>query len=612
MHTKEKESMEEFDYRTNIDRLRKLIPEGSKVAFYPSSGTNVEAFDFSKLPLDYIICCDYGIKENQLDKIITVKAENNTCLGVIIESGIKLDAIFAIQDGFFGGNNHEFINSIGFLGRLLPALKDEFVLVNDPNNNSYHDFGKGPIKRSKHPKNESLYRSGIYSTYDHDINKYKIVKYRKSYTFSNLVYISIITKMQVFRKSIWEDQNWLDGIFVRTTDIQYGNAKDSLEHYCQNKIIRNKTIDITELTHNGSILPLLKFAHDNMMAKIGVVPFAEDSNSGLSVSTVYENMLEELASWDYYYPAQISFYHMDKGDFKPVYKYLSEHKPSLNILTKPMDSAYMHFFVCYCKTLKYTWTQNKCLAKTNVTESIDYVTSKYIANFLETNNIPDQFKASLYYKLKEKGNMIPPGCIWVSKSGNFSCHDLYYLLGYQSYILWDLNRKVALPYMFQDLRGIDEKNGIIFCRTLSSFHPWDYDSPMRINLDWINMPHFCKSLPDDYERGDFYELTDNQQEIIVLQNIVPIVINDNDISCLLSLPVFEELLMRNLKLLIKGSLTKDEESKLITVLRTHPNSYEIMSDEELLSESIYKCTNDSNLHDIIKKKFDPFGDGLPF
>jgi len=174
MNTKEKESKDEFDYSSKIKRLKKLIPEDSKVGFYPSAGTNVEAFDFSKIPLDFVICCDYGIREKQLGKIIAVKAENNTCLRIILDAGIKLDAIFAIQDGFFGGGNHEFINSIGFLSRVLPALKDKFVLVNNPSNSSYHDFSKGPIKRFKRMKN-SLYREGIYSTYDHDVNKYLLL-----------------------------------------------------------------------------------------------------------------------------------------------------------------------------------------------------------------------------------------------------------------------------------------------------------------------------------------------------------------------------------------------------------------------------------------------------
>ena len=134
--------MKEFDYKLNIDRLKKIIPTNSRVAFYPSAGINVEAFDFSKLPLDFVICCDYGIEQKQVGNIITVKAENNTCLRLILEAEIKLSAIIAIQDGFFGGGNYEFINSIGFLGRLLPAMKKKFIFINNAGNNSYHDFSR--------------------------------------------------------------------------------------------------------------------------------------------------------------------------------------------------------------------------------------------------------------------------------------------------------------------------------------------------------------------------------------------------------------------------------------------------------------------------------------
>ncbi len=597
-----KQAKEEFDFKSNINRLKKLISVGSRVAFYPSAGTNVEAFDFSKLPLDFVICCDFHVEHKQFGKIITVKAENNTCLRVVLEAGIKLDAIFAIQDGFFEGGNYEFINSIGFLGRLLPALKDKFVLVNNPHNNSYHNFSKGPIKRLKNTKDTNLYRSGIYSTYDHDVSEYKIIRYKKLYSCSNQAEISIIKKIKVWRKSIWEDQNRLDGVFVRTTDIQYGNPKKSLEHYSAEKITEKKIVDITELTNNGSILPLLEFAHKNKMEKIGVIPFAEDSKSRLNNNTVYENMLIEFANWDYRYPEKIYFYHIDKGDFKPVYKYISDQKPSINILTKPIDNDYMIFYVSFIEILRTyndTWDER-------VYRLIEHYWVPVVGSFLKDQKIPQQLEGSTYHELELNGNKLPPACMWVSKTGRFSAHNLSYILGTQGYILWDVDRKVLMPLAFHDLQGVDEQNGIVFCRTLGEFHSgWESD-PLRVNLDWIEMRYFWKS-DYKYANVDQMDMIDANSFLtkIAKSTVVSIDSSESDVSNVYSAPNYWIVLEENFKRILSGELTTEEVMDSIKEIYKHPLNVYWNSDEEYRSV-LSNLTDDNEKQNKVIKLIDKY------
>ena len=284
---------------------------------------------------------------------------------------------------------------------------------------------------------------------------------------------------------------------------------------------------------------------------------------------------------------------------------------NMKLLTSPVDTAYMHFFVCYCKTLKHTSVLNKHWIKNNVAESIDYVLGGYITNFLETNSIPDQFKTAEYYKLEGSGNMIPPGCEWISKSGRFSCHDLFDILGCQSYILWDINRKVALPLLFHDLLGIDEENGILFCRTLCDFHFGNMDSPMRINLDWINMPHLCKSFPEDYDRGNYYDLTSKQQQDIITREAIRVGRTGNDLSCFYYFPDFKELLLNSVELLVKGIITEEEEQDLIHSILSHPDTT-LYLEGSYLSQTIYEFTQDNEVHKIIWGKLYPDRDELPF
>lgn len=623
MQQNKQQSMEEFDFKSNVDRLKQLIKSDSRVAFYPSAGTHVEAFDFLKLPLDFVICCDYGVEQKQLGKIITVKAENNTCLRIILEAGIKLDAIFAIQDGFHEGGNFEFINSIGFLGRLLPALKDKFVLVNNPGNSSYHDFSSGPIKKLRNTKNASLYRSGTYSTYNHNVNDYKIISYKKDYTCTNQAEISIGKRIKVWRKSIWEDQNRLDGIFVRTTDIELGNLKESLKHYTPEKITGNKIIDITELTPQGSIVELLEYALQHKMRKIGLVPFAKFSESRQSIDTVYENMLIELENWDYAYPEKINFYHMDKGDFKPVYQYISENKPSLNILRKPIDTDYMIFYVSLIEILRTyneTWDERVC-------RLIEHFWVPVVGSFLKDNKIPQQFEGSTYNELELNGNKLPPACMWVSKTGRFSAHDLAYILGTQGYMLWDIERKVLMPVVFHDLEGIDEENEIVFCRTLpgSKFHSNGFHDPLKVNIDWIEMRYFWKSdytyaNVDQMDRLDAMSFLSARAQ----STVVSLESNESDVSNVYRAPNYWIIREENFKRILSGELTEDEAMDAINEIYHHPLHIFWNGDEDYrrglssLTDNIDKQDEVIKLiHRYLKKvAYDEIekrkNDGLPF
>ena len=47
----------------SIERLKEIIIHNSRVGYYPSSGLLIDVFDFSELPLVYIICSDYDIKD---------------------------------------------------------------------------------------------------------------------------------------------------------------------------------------------------------------------------------------------------------------------------------------------------------------------------------------------------------------------------------------------------------------------------------------------------------------------------------------------------------------------------------------------------------------------
>jgi hypothetical protein len=314
--------MEKKEIIRQVKRLKTIIPAGAKVAFYPSAGIRSADFDFSTLPLDFVICSDYNVKEQQKGKVITVKADNNLCLRFIIESGIKLDAFFSIQDGAIEGGNYEFVNSIGFIGRLLPALKDNFVLVSNIKN--YFDINKGPVKIVKpEPEYLSIYRQDIYSGYKRDISKYEIYEYKRIYYNPKTILLKNSKKVIIHRKSIWQDQNELDAIFKGIK--QYTESlKESIKNYWPENFKEDKVFDVFTYTDSTTIKPLLKFANKRGFIKVGLVPFAAGRNMHSAdydrgKIRDYSFIIDEFSNWQEEYPKEIHLYHLDKHDFESLY-----------------------------------------------------------------------------------------------------------------------------------------------------------------------------------------------------------------------------------------------------------------------------------------------------
>lgn len=305
--------------KDQIKRLKSIIDDTAKVAFYPSSGTAINYLNFNHIPVDFVICSDYthaqGIHQG---KIITVKADNNLCLRIIIEAGIKLDAIFAIQDGAIQGGNYEWVNSVGFLSRLLPALKERFILVNNKDYHHYRSFDEGPVKLLGATNNTAAYRNGVYSTYATNVQEYTIVEYEKEYFDSSDHQINNNIKIIIKRKSIWEEIEDLDAAFINTNNEN--KYKDSLSNYWPNYYKPIKIYNLEGYSSGLPILGLLHSANHKQIKTIGIIPMVGTSERPDFLDKYYENVYLQIKQWTFKYPETIIFYHIDKNDFKYFYQ----------------------------------------------------------------------------------------------------------------------------------------------------------------------------------------------------------------------------------------------------------------------------------------------------
>jgi len=283
----------------------------------------------------------------------------------------------------------------------------------------------------------------------------------------------------------------------------------------------------------------------------------------------------------------------------------------MTISEQPLDKAYFEFFINFYKTLQYTPELDRVWTAQKVREKIEYILGAYMDDFINTTNIPEDFNSAEYSMIEETHTLLPPACVWVSKSGRFSCHDLSNVLSVQAYILWDTQRRVVSPLLFSDLVGMDEENDVFFCRTLNVFHFGDYDSPLRINVNWINMPHHFMPFPNDYKNGEFYLIEEEQKRALVERDILNLGYKENDICNFYFLPDFEELLNKTIQVLLNKDSEEQEENKLVKKVISHPDAHELFN-EQVLSDILSKYTKNSEVHDIMMKKFFPDLGELPF
>lgn len=110
-------------------------------------------------------------------------------------------------------------------------------------------------------------------------------------------------------------------------------------------------------------------------------------------------------------------------------------------------------------------------------------------NFDEWSNslFDEEIKCNRIIFSDNKWSYLPPYIEWISPSGRFACIELGVSLDIGNfYLLWDTVNEELLKLEFHDLLGMNEKKGLLYCRTHSSIHEYGYNLPFQINTNNIN------------------------------------------------------------------------------------------------------------------------------
>lgn len=111
---------------------------------------------------------------------------------------------------------------------------------------------------------------------------------------------------------------------------------------------------------------------------------------------------------------------------------------------------------------------------------------------------------------------LPPNVEWISPSGRFACIELGISLNIGNYyLLWDTVNEELLKLEFHDLEGMNETNGIMYCRTHSSIHEYGYNLPFQINTNSINSESEWVSLVNTASNDVSFEERKIAQELVI-------------------------------------------------------------------------------------------------
>ncbi len=295
-----------------------------KVLFYLASGPYSEAY--SKLEFNRQIYVDRTADFNR-----TFPKHNNTirfigkdalcAIEEIKKENIKIDTLVSLNEGLYeGGGNYPILS--GFLmGYLAPLLKDEITLIYDLNNYASElrtpmaklDWGFTKISNIKEGELgyidpaifSSEFREGG-KICDAQIIKMQKIRNSKTFQLNNSK-----TLIRLIHGSIWEDEKILDliglNLLSEHTIHPFCDEHRTVASFFQCK---SNVFNIREESFDS----ILNVAQAKGLKHVGLCPWLKND---------YSSIIERLNQLDNYLPDMISFYHLNKNDYKQLYTYFN-------------------------------------------------------------------------------------------------------------------------------------------------------------------------------------------------------------------------------------------------------------------------------------------------
>ena len=243
-----------------------------------------------------------GVKGN----IICLRADAIDAVDIFRQNDIKFDYFTVLNEGwahFPAMNNH------AFTGYVLPVLKDVYYHFAWDAYRKY--INKLPFTRIDkiEPGNESYLE-----VYSQNHTSARSLLKLSGRTNSNIFRTINKVKVYLIRKSIWEDRDELDRIFISLRNNDF--PKDS---YWGKIRARDEKVSFMKRGSITGYQDLLTEADSSVRnIVVGFIPMGFHGS--------YQSVIDFIRGHKFRNIKEIRFYHLDRNDFGDVYNYFKHNK----------------------------------------------------------------------------------------------------------------------------------------------------------------------------------------------------------------------------------------------------------------------------------------------
>ncbi len=278
-----------------------------KTLVYFASGPireEYQDFDFDEI---YLVDNCFKNRGRQSNNIL--KKGKISCIGMdCLESieylkfkKVKIDYFVSLNEGLYEGGGSYAINSDMFLGYAMPLFKESYIHIMNKNyyHNMYHVSMDLPYAIEEIKEDDSRYLSPfIFSKNDYHKGHAKVFLMRKFEIVKTEIHTNTHIKLQIIFDSIWNHYQELESIIISFSDQGQGGFFDRIP-----KVMNLSKIKLDEI---------FDFCEKNKINRLGFTPFGRGN---------YFGFLRKLDDLKNEYPKEISFFHLNKNDYKEIKEY---------------------------------------------------------------------------------------------------------------------------------------------------------------------------------------------------------------------------------------------------------------------------------------------------
>jgi hypothetical protein len=286
--------------------------------------------DYENLPFELLIFVDKDLElgpsfPKNHPRVRFIGKDALEAIDDLYQEGIKIDCLVSLNDGLDDGGGIYPMLSGFLIGYLVPLLQDTFTLITDFSH--YQEPYRRPMSKLdwpvKKPKVLKLGMNGYLNpqqfSYSQRINPYpnfgQVYQMQKIRESTSLNFADSNAKITVKYESIWEDELFLDliGINLISDYKVIGDGGKNAQNPKEFFKAKPKVYDLNGRTFRE----IMDYCKLHQLEHIGLCPWKDG---------VYAEVIEYLNVQKFRLPRSITFYHLNKNDFKLLYKLAYQNK----------------------------------------------------------------------------------------------------------------------------------------------------------------------------------------------------------------------------------------------------------------------------------------------